>query len=145
MQAYSKFVTDIDKYDLSHIPVTYNQFTNMCNGCGSKGGFKFPSTMWLVNIEVACNIHDVDWSKAQCWSDLLKANERFDNNLKIICDDESNWFMIPIRRQRIAKYVTGVELYGTVGYALERGFDIPKRSLHLYNKAIINGTFKSNE
>ena len=92
------------------------------NGCGSKGGFQFPSTMWGVNIEAACNIHDIEWYAADSYEELLEANERFDNNLKKICDTESNTCMAWIRRMRIAKYISGVEIVGTHVYAVERGF-----------------------
>lgn len=62
---------------------------------------------------------------AVCYQDLLDANERFDNNLKIITDSRSgNNFMRWLRRSRVAKYVSGVELIGTDAYAKERDFVI---------------------
>jgi len=92
------------------------------NGCGAKGGVKFPSTMGLVSIVAACIIHDIEWELAKCFQDLIDANERFDNNLKRITDNESNVVTRWIRRQMISYYVSGVELVGTEAYAKERGF-----------------------
>ena len=118
---YLEFLSDVKKYSLSHNYISVIAFSRDCNGCGSKGGVHFPSTMWGVNIEAACNIHDFDWSEAESYTDLVKANERFDNNLKKICDEESNSFTRWFRRMRVAKYVSGVELVGTSAFAREQG------------------------
>jgi len=125
MITLKEFIDDVAKYDLDvskirNISVSFVY----ANGCGANGGFKFPGTMWFISIIAACIIHDIDWQLAKCYQDLLDANERFDNNLKKICDYESmNDLTRMLRRLRIAKYVSGVELYGTEPYAQERGFD----------------------
>lgn len=122
MSRYSGFVYDIEKYGLETKAYDIVAF-QYANGCGAKGGFKFPSMMYGVDIKTACNIHDIEWQLAECYADLLDANENFDNNLKKICDQESaNNFMRWLRRLRIAKYVNGVEIHGTMAYAIERGF-----------------------
>ncbi len=125
MQTFEEFWYQIQEYDLKTnllFPDLQVGFKYV-NGCGSKGGWHFPSTMWGINIEAACNLHDIEWKLAKCYADLLMANERFDNNLKKITDAESsNNFTRWIRRSRINKYVSGVELIGTEAYAKERGF-----------------------
>jgi len=123
MQSYESFLRDIKKYNLSISVADARTGYRYCNGCGAKGGFHFPSTIWFVVVEAACNIHDIKWQKATSIDDLLKANEDFDNDLKKICDSESqNDITMFIRRMRIAKYVSGVEVVGTPAYAKERGF-----------------------
>jgi len=93
------------------------------NGCGAKGGVKFPDHIWFISIISACIIHDIEWTIANCYRDLLDANERFDDNLKKIVDYESfNDFTRWVRRYRVASYINGVELKGTHDEAVERGF-----------------------
>jgi len=125
MLTFDDFWADVCLYKLE-LGFKYHEYENgikYANGCGAKGGIKFPDTMYYISVISACIIHDIDWYKATCYQDLLDANERFDNNLKKICDRDSmndltKWF----RRMRIAKYVSGVELYGTESYAKDRGF-----------------------
>jgi len=118
------FQLDLEYYDLrfSLTKESLMNGFNFCNGCGAKGGVNVPDHMWFVDIVSACNIHDIEWALAKKHEDLIVANENFDNNLKKICDKESNWFTRPIRRMRIAKYVSSVELYGTKNYSKERNF-----------------------
>ena len=60
---------------------------------------------------------------ATCKQDVIDANGRFYRNLKKITDKESCCkLMAFLRRQRIAKYVSGVELIGTHSYLKQRGF-----------------------
>jgi len=125
MITFEQFIADIQHYKLNTIVKNSEKLRvsfKYANGCGSKGGVHFPSTIWGVNIESACNIHDIEWQMAKNFSGLIKANENFDNNLKLICDKKSNSFTAWFRRMRIAKYVSGVELVGTDSYAIERGF-----------------------
>jgi len=127
MLTYGKFLDDVYKYKLEMIETLQNHeklsiYFSYANGCGAKSGIRFPSTMWGVNIEAACNLHDMEWALSTSYVDLLESNERFDNNLKRITDRESNSFTAWLRRMRVAKYVTGVELVGTRNYAIERGF-----------------------
>jgi len=125
MQTYNDFLDNIIKYDLDILEIHSLKLSfSYSNGCGAKGGVRFPSTIWFVNIEAACNLHDIRWKEAHNYQDLLDANEQFDNDLKKICDSESLFNITRwLRRLRIAKYVSGVELYGTESYAQERGFD----------------------
>ncbi len=113
MQSLIQFELDIEIYDLNTngllATVIHNAF-KFSNGCGAKGGIKFPSTMWFLNIESACSLHDIHWELAKDYSDLLSANEIFDNNLKKIIDKDSNFIMKRLRRLRAAKYVNEVEL-----------------------------------
>lgn len=123
-KSYNRFIIDIKKYGLKLIEVKNKKVAFGCtNGCGSKGGFKFPSFFLLICIIVACHIHDIEWTLAKSYKDLIKANENFDNNLKLITDYESKyewsaWFY----RQLISYYISGVERIGTPIYAKERGF-----------------------
>jgi len=125
MKSLDEFMGDVFKYSLE---VTGTHLLRLnhkhANGCGAKGGVKVPKTMWFVDIESACVGHDISWQIATSLDDLKKGNEEFDNNLKKICDAESCCgFMKYIRRMRIAKYVSLVELVGTPAEAKKRGFE----------------------
>lgn len=126
MQTYDQLCEDIATYKLETClkPFELRNGIKYANGCGAKGGAKFPDTMYLISIISACTLHDIEWKLSETYQDLLDANERFDNNLKKICDQESmNDLMRWLRRSRIHKYVDGVELVGTDSYAKERGFE----------------------
>lgn len=129
MQPFDKFLNDYVKYKLKSLKNLggndlRKHFVNHTNGCGAKGGLKFPSTMWGLNIDTACRIHDIDWALATCIKELLEGNEIFDDNLKRIIDYESNFIMKRLRRMRAAKYVTEVELIGTYNEIEKRGFQV---------------------
>lgn len=124
MQTYEQFLENITKYKLVVTSRNIRRDYQYANGCGAKGGIKFPKTMWGLNIEPACIAHDIGWNSAKSLKDLQKENEIFDNNLKRIIDVESNFLMVRLRRLRAAKYVTEVELLGTKAYAKERGFHL---------------------
>ena len=119
MTPFIHFIEEVERYRLDAPIINYDDYRTHCNGCGSKGGVKFPDTMWGVDIEAACNIHDIGWARAKTYEDLVEANEVFDNNLKKIVDAESNSFTVWFRRMRVAKYVSAVELKGTDTYAKE--------------------------
>ena len=125
MKSFEQVLYDMEKYDLKTTVTDVDRFRvlyDYANGCGAKGGVKFPKTMWGVNIESACILHDIEWVMAQNYFDLKKGNELFDDNLKKICDKESNTLTIWLRRMRIAKYVSAVELVGLHNEAIKRGF-----------------------
>jgi len=128
MQNFEEFWGDVNIYLLDSC-LKYHQLKRgiqYANGCGAKGGIKFPDTMYFVIIIAACIIHDIEWKLAKTFQDLLDANERFDDNLKkIIVAESQNELMVWLRNQRAAKYITGVEREGTVTYAIERGFILP--------------------
>lgn len=125
MKSLKEFELDIIKYQLlsAHGLIELLSGMKYANGCGANGGIKFPKTMYGVNIESACIIHDIEWQLSSNLNDLIEANHRFNKNLKKICDSESsNKVMAWLRRMRIAKYVAGVELHGLDTYAMKRDF-----------------------
>lgn len=138
MQTFEEFLRHVYEYNLDFSKRTNKELKHAfsyCNGCGSKGGIIFPSTMYLVNIEPACNLHDMDWEEAKDWYDLVSANHRFRLNMEKIIDIESsNKFMIYLRSKRMFKYYNAVKLIGTYSYAKERGFQIPSN----YHSQIIS-------
>ena len=118
------FRADIIKYGLSLDPYTSNltSLYQYANGCGAKDGIDVPDTIWGVDVSSACHVHDIMWMQAECYPDLIAANNEFVVNLKKICDLESNTFTGYFRRLRIATYSYGVDEFGTRDYAIERGF-----------------------
>ena len=129
MIEFDRLWDDIITYDL-HSRCKYHELRTYfpeANGCGAKGGKKFPDSFLFVSIIAACIIHDIEWFLAESYRDLLDANERFDNNLKRITDQKSmNSFMRWARRQMISYYISGVELVGIDEYAIKKGIPIVK-------------------
>lgn len=119
-----EFKNDIRKYKLSLNLADSKLATvySYANGCGAKDGINVPDTIYGIDISSACHIHDIKWVLATCYTDLLIANSEFTQDLKNICDKESNWFTGYFRRLRIATYSYSVDEWGTKAYAVERGF-----------------------
>lgn len=118
---------NIKKYDLDYsVPGSLSELLkhiSAANGCGSQGGFKFPSTMYALNIKAACYIHDIEWKLSKSYLDLKIANKNFETNLiKIINLESKNIFIRLLRRGRILIYAYSVKLIGTPAYAKIRGF-----------------------
>jgi len=85
-------------------------------GCGPGKGIGdklVPDTMWGLNVKVCCIVHDLDWAKATCISDLERANERFLVNLIKLINNESVWFLKGPRRIRALTYYSAVQDIGT--------------------------------
>ena len=123
MKSLEDFLTDCELYKLKVASIHGIRLNfKYANGCGAKGGIKFPKTMWGLNIESTCVAHDISWQMAKSLEDLLEGNEDFDDNLKLIIDAESNFIMKRLRRMRASKYITEVELLGTPSEAKRRGF-----------------------
>lgn len=123
MKTFNEFLKDIQKFKLKTIATNLDVSYRYANGCGAKDSVKFPRTMYGINIESACIIHDIEWTLAKNIEELETANENFDNNMKKIVDQLSAFRLFAmLRRMRIAKYVSAVELYGTLAYAREREF-----------------------
>ena len=134
MKPFEDFWVDVNNYKLETI-CKFHQFDDNyehANGCGAVDGVKVPDTIYGADISPACIVHDIEWQLAECYPELKMANERFDNNLKTICDLHSaNRFMKWLRRSRISKYVNAVELYGTMDYARKRGFLLTARDTRI--------------
>lgn len=124
MQTFGEFWNDVSKYKLE----TKYEYPELkigfqyANGCGAKGGIKFPGTMWGLKIISACIIHDIEWALSKSYEDLLTANRNFKKNLLKIIKAGSLFLLWPVRRLRVLWYTMGVELVGTKSYAVERGF-----------------------
>ncbi|MCU7836521.1 MAG: hypothetical protein KZQ83_14890 [gamma proteobacterium symbiont of Taylorina sp.] len=124
MKSLVEFLYDIEKYDLDVSDIKNLQVAySYANGCGSS--FKVPTTMWGLNIESACILHDIRWTIAKCWADLVEANQKFKRDLKRIIKLASNWFMTRLRYTRAFLYSSIVKVFGTRSYAKKRDFDLP--------------------
>lgn len=119
------------------LEATCEEKRKICNGCGAKGGTKFPDTMWGLLIVLACNIHDWSWDKSKTKGDLIFSNAIFLYNLTAIIINGSNWIMLLPRISRATKYYLGVVLKGTKSYQKEK--NIPYD-----DKITIKGVFYYN-
>lgn len=125
MQDFDEFWNDVCTYKLEvkHKFHILKKAIKYANGCGSKGGIKFPDSFLWVSIKSACNNHDIDWSLSLTVDDLINDNYRFRRNMERIIDAESaNWLMVHIRMKMMNYYYEGVKLIGTGNYSEERGF-----------------------
>lgn len=95
-------------YDLSEV-----ERARICNGCGTKGlgGLIVPDTLWGLEIEDACDIHDFMWHEGSTIEDKREADRIFLNNMLRLIDGGSKWLKW-IRRRRAYKYYEGVAVFG---------------------------------
>jgi len=108
-------------------PIEYTVLTpegkaEICNGCGSKGGIKVPSTMYGLDISEACNIHDFRYYLGETWDDKVFADKEFGTNLDSIILAET-WFgwLKKLRMIRAREYVIAVKLWGDEAYREGKG------------------------
>mgnify|MGYP000344950273 CR=1 FL=1 len=92
-----------------YIPKTYTNSTKqkiekVCNGCGAKGGIKFPSSFLGVKIKTACNVHDWMFEEGVTLGDYFFSNLMFFWNLFALIWNSSNWFTISIRTPMVMSY-----------------------------------------
>jgi len=86
----------------------------ICNGCGKKGGLKFPNRIWGLDIRDVCNIHDYMYYAGQTEADREEADRVLRNNLlRIIEADSADIPLLKaLRRRRAAKYYYAVRWFG---------------------------------
>ena len=107
---------------ISYEILTSEGKTEICNGCGSKGGIPVPSTFYGLDISEACNIHDFRYYIGETWKDKEFADFEFHNNLKAIIESETSfWILKKLRLSRAKKYVLAVELWGDSAYRKGKG------------------------
>lgn len=97
----------------------------VCNGCGAANSkFNFvPNTMYGLNINAACNVHDWSYHKGETWQDKFSADLVFLCNLLIIITRHGGWLRWP-RYKRALKYWMAVHEKGASAYWV--GKMIPK-------------------
>lgn len=85
----------------------------LTNGCGT-GGWKsaiIPNTVWFLDIEEACNIHDYMYRLGQTEAERAEADQAFLNNMIRLIEAGSK-LMAPLRRRRALKYYEAVVHFG---------------------------------
>jgi len=101
-----------------YAPNSYHEATpkeraEVCNGCGAKGGIKFPDSMWGLDVKEACNIHDWMTKYGLTLMDFLFAAGMFIVNLTIIIwFGSSNKLTLTLRLMRATKYFVAVVVVG---------------------------------
>jgi len=77
-----------------------------CNGCGTSGwkGALVPDTIWMLNVNPSCNIHDWDYAIGTTMEEKADADFRFLMNMmsQIRMDAKKSWvgWTLQILRQR---------------------------------------------
>lgn len=86
----------------------------ICNGCGPSGGWKekiIPDTIWGLNINPACAIHDWGYHFGTSDWDKERVDLMFLENMNIMISNASWWFRW-LRRRRALKYYWAVKYFG---------------------------------
>ena len=92
------------------------------NGCGAKGGTKFPETMLFLEIVWACYLHDIRWGMATTKEALHIGNYEFETNLERIVDmDSCCTFVKWMRSYRITTYINAIKYVGTQAEIARQG------------------------
>jgi hypothetical protein len=96
-----------------YLDLTPEQKKEICNGCGAKGGIPIPDTIYGLDIEEACNIHDFRYYVGGTQEDKEIADDEFyDNLIEIIDAIEFYDSFDDLRKVRAFEYVTAVRLWG---------------------------------
>lgn len=123
-----------------YAPNTYWEATKderkeVCNGCGAKGGIKFPDTMYGLNVAESCHIHDWMTAYGKTLGDFFFAGAIFILNLSIIIINNSNKVTSVLRLMRASKYFSGVMAVGLNHYWKDKD---KNEDMHI----TFNGEFK---
>lgn len=95
--------------------------TEICNGCGAKGGIPVPNSFLGLDISEACNIHDYMYYIGETWQDKKFADNEFLKNLLTIIHDVEYWDSFdPIREAEAFAYVTVVRQWGDDAYVADK-------------------------
>lgn len=86
--------------------------SEICNGCGAKGGISFPSTFYGLDMSESCNIHDFMYYQGTTNQDKEQSDRVFLNNMLRIIEARSVWFLKPFRRNRARVYYLAVKHFG---------------------------------
>jgi len=86
----------------------------VCNGCGTKGlgGWLVPDTLYGLNIEICCDIHDWMYCEGSSVADKERADRTFLNNMLRLIEAKSFWMLLPLRRYRAMLYYSAVCDFG---------------------------------
>lgn len=95
--------------------------TEICNGCGSKGGISFPNTFYGLDMSEPCKIHDCDYYEGQTWEEKVIADDNFEFNLNQIIDTVE-WLDVfdDLRKIRAKEYVFAVRQWGDKAFVAEK-------------------------
>jgi len=94
---------------------TPRELEHITNGCGTSGwkGKLVPSSMYGLDIRIACLIHDYDYWIYKSKKGKIIADNRFLDNLYSIIDTKTKWSWVKwLRRRRAYKYYLAVAHFG---------------------------------
>ena len=93
--------------------LSYIDKAEICSGCGTKGfgAWIVPNTLWGLNIEEACNIHDYMYKFGETIEDKNEADRTFLNNMIRTIEGTNKWLK-PLRLRRAWKYYEAVAHFG---------------------------------
>jgi hypothetical protein len=100
--------------------------TEICNGCGSaQSKFDFvPDSIYGLNINEACNIHDAMYQWGSTLADKEEADRVLLNNMLRLIEAGSSWLKM-LRRRRALEYYEAVTAFG--GPAFWQGKNHPSQ------------------
>ena len=97
----------------SYVRANQAKRNRVCNGCGSANAkFDFvPDTIWWLDIQEVCHIHDWMYHYGKTIEDKKEADRVMLNNmLRLI--EAGNKYLKPFRRRRALKYYEMVVAFG---------------------------------
>lgn len=95
-----------------------------CNGCGAKGGFNVPDTLYGLSMTEVCNIHDFDYRQGRTQEDKERADLRMLSNMLRKINAQTGWYQVllrPLRRRRALKYYEAVAACGDKAFWAGKG------------------------
>ena len=119
-----KFNRDIADYGLYTRYILHKMIIALkyANGCGTKLSWWIPDKILGVDIETACNIHDIECQLAKNKDDLIQASNNFYSNMKKMITFRSGYLFYA--RIAMAKvYVKAVNFFWLEKYSKERNFN----------------------
>ena len=98
----------------SYLDASPKQLKEACNGCGTEGwkGDLVPETIWGLNINECCCIHDWMYNEGTTPKDKERADTTFLNNMLRLVNQSDWWILRLLRRRRALKYYEAVNQFG---------------------------------
>ena len=100
---------------LSYLKATQSELEDIVNGCGPSGWKErlVPDTIYGLNVNPACAIHDYCYHIGITEEDKKEADTLFLNNMRQLIDNADSWWWLrKLRYIRANTYYKAVDKFG---------------------------------
>ena len=100
---------------ITYLKATQSELEDIVNGCGPAGWKEklVPDTIWGLNINSACAIHDYCYHIGVTDKDKKEADELFLGNMNQLVKNANSWWLInKLRYHRAKVYYSAVDKFG---------------------------------